>query len=263
MNTRALLVALLLAGLGAFLLVVYLQRYEEERSGGAKVPVVVVTKAIKRGEVLTEDMLATRPVPMAYVEDRAVKAIEKSKVLGLPVSNPLDANQTLMWTDMAFASDKRRDLSSLIQRGSRAVTLRATSGDKSFMLIRPGDYVDVLANLEHEEAGKKQTKSVVLMQRVLVLAVGADTSMPGLDEEEGAKYQPREMLLTLSVSLRQAQLTSVAQSKGTIGVVLRNPDDPIVSEDIPELDSSVLSKAENRQSFVRARPKGPVEVTEQ
>lgn len=262
MNTRALLVALVLAGFGAFLLVVYLRRFEEEASGGAKVSVLIATRAIKRGETITEDMLAPRAVPMAYVEDRAVKASEKGKIVGLPVGNQVDANQTIMWTDMAFASDKKRDLSSLVQPGNRALSIKAMNGDKSFALIRPGDYVDVIANVPDGDGMKRS--SLVLLQRVLVLAVGTDTTMPGLDDEKvQEKLNTQELLLTLSVSLREAQLLALALKDGELSVAVRNPTDQRLADVVPELKSSALTSKLGPRFNGPAPVKGPEEVKEQ
>ena len=55
MNTRALFVALLVAGLGGFLLYVYLQRFEQEASGGAPVKLLVALKPVEPGTVLTDE----------------------------------------------------------------------------------------------------------------------------------------------------------------------------------------------------------------
>ena len=147
MNRRALLVALVLASMGASLLYFYLRRFEQEASGGDKVKLLATSKPIERGTVITEDLLVVREIPQAYVEDRAVKASDKAKVVGLRVGGALGAQTTLMWTDLAVATDERRDLSNLVQPGNRAVSVRASGDDKSFALIHPGDYVDIVATM--------------------------------------------------------------------------------------------------------------------
>ena len=111
MNRRALLIALLLAVMGGTLLVFYVRRFEQEASGREKVRLLATKKTIERGQVITEEALGVREVPMAYVEERAIKAADMSKVVGLRVGMTLAAQQTLMWSDLAVASDERRDLS--------------------------------------------------------------------------------------------------------------------------------------------------------
>src|SRR6185295_10372514 len=104
MNRRALFIALVVASLGVFLLFLYQKKFETEASGGEKIKLLITVKPIERGTVITEEMVATREVPQAYVEDRAVKEVEKAKVLGLRVGNTLQAQQTIMWPDLVTAN---------------------------------------------------------------------------------------------------------------------------------------------------------------
>jgi pilus assembly protein CpaB len=147
MDRRALQIALITATLATLLLVLYLRRYERELSGGERVPVLALRKSLQRGELLSDDALAVREIPIAYLEARAVRAAERSKVLGLPVGVPLEPAQGLLWTDLAIAG-QTRDLSSLVQPGKRAVTVlaRGVFDGRDLALVHPGDYVDVLVN---------------------------------------------------------------------------------------------------------------------
>jgi len=258
MNRSALIAALIMALLGGFLLFAYLKRFEEEASGGAPVKLLVARKQIEPGQVVTEDMLATRVVPTAYVETRAVRESEKSRILGLRMATPVQAQQTLMWTDLAIAADDRRDLSSLVQTGMRAVAVRAANDDKSFALMRPGDRVDVIATLPVEGSNLRQ--SVVLLQNILVLAVGLDTSLD--QNSKGGGNEARELLLNLSLSVPEAQLLALAIEKGRISVALRNPDDVRVTDGVADLTSNTLTDLKTRkivQDF-RKTPTGPIKL---
>lgn len=256
MNKRALLIALVVAAFAALLMILYVRRFEEQASGGEKVELLSLRKALQRGEAITEESLSSQLVPITYVQDRSVKAAEKSKILGLRVGNNVEPQQILMWTDLAIASDERRDLSSLIQPGNRAVSIQASRGDKSFSMIRPGDYVDVLSTLD----GKNESRTaVVVLQRVLVLAVGLETVAEVLsDKGDKPDLRSREMILTLSVSLQQGQLISLAAEKGTLTVALRNPKDQRVSEDIPDMPSSALMEPQIRTNV--SKKEGPAKV---
>lgn len=257
MNRRAMIIAFLFAGIGGLLLLLYVKRFEEEASGGERVRVLMALKPLEMGAMIEEDALGVREIPIAYVEDRFVKAVEKSKVVGLKLGVKIEAQQTLMWTDLAIAADERRDLSALVQDGARAVTIRADRGDKSYALIRPGDYVDVIANVA-DKANPEMRNSVVLIQRVLVLAVGLETAPQTMEGQI-----VREMVLTLSVNLADAQLLSLAQnSNSQLLVALRNPRDTSITEGIPEMSSSMLQDKEQLQNLQRARrgASGPTEL---
>lgn len=263
MNKRALVVSLVMALLGTALLLLYLRRFETEMSGGELVELLMVQKPIERGKVVTDDMLTTRSVPLAYVEDRAIKSAERNKALGLQTSVALYPQQTLMWTDLAITTEDR-DLSSLIQPGKRAIAVRASTGQddtRGNQLIRPGDYVDVIATF-HGDQNQGEQSSAVLLQRVLVLAVGSETRSvadPKMRDEPSWKSDKQ---LTLSLSLPEAQLLSLASERGRLSVAVRPPTDPGTLDDLPDLKASALMDTKVRADVQRrpTTPQSPVRI---
>lgn len=267
MNRRALLVSVVLALLGSALLVLYMRRFEHDMSGGEAVSLLTVLKPVERGKVITDDVLGVRSVPLAYVEDRAIKAAERSKVLGLQTAVPLYPQQLLMWTDLAITTEDR-DLSSLVQPGKRGFTVRAGTADdtRGNALIRPGDYVDVIATMRNEADGvtNPDPASVVLLQRVLVLAVGSETQATGADaNKRDSAYAQRDKLLTLSLTLSEVQLVTLALDRGQLSVAVRPPEDPSVQTDVPDMKASALFDTKlraNVQRIVRPNNEGPVRI---
>lgn len=250
--------ALIVAVLGGALLTFYLRRFEEEKSGGEPIELLAAVKPVAAGDLITEDMLATRVVPRAYVEDRAVLASEKAKVLGLRMGHTLQAQQTLMWTDLNIAMEERRSLSSLVQPGMRAVTVRSrdTQQEKSFSLIRPGDRVDVILTMPGQKESDART-AVVLLQNIMVLAVGVDT---GADPTKTGIPDRNEIVLSLSLNIQEAQLLALAAEKGSINVAVRNPDDVRAPEGIPEMSAAVLTDSKSRAQVQGIRKTGPVKI---
>jgi pilus assembly protein CpaB len=261
MNRRPQIIALVAAALAVSLLLLYMRHFEREMSGGEKVSLLVAQKAINRGALVTETLVSTRDVPIAYVEDRAIRASELPKIVGVRVANTVQAQEVLMWTDLAVANEDR-DLSSLVQPGNRAVTVRAVNSDdtKGNALIRPGDYVDVLTTMP--DPARNGRASVVLLQRVLVLAVGLDTESPSgsvnsaPQQNHGASQ--RDLVLTLSLNLPEAQLLSLALERGHLSVAVRNPDDQRVIEGIPDMPSQALIDGRIRESVQKIRRTGGV-----
>ena len=257
MNRRAFFLALIVGILGAFLLALYQRRFEQEASGGDRVKLLIALKPIERGKVITEEMVTTREVPQAYVEDRAIKEAEKAKILGLRVGNTVQAQQTLMWTDLVTASEDRRDLSEIVQPGNRAVTIKTSREDSTVALIRPGNYVDVIAVMPSSQNGEARS-AAVLLQRVLVLAAGLDTSTD-VDPSKKTTSYDKDNLLTLSLTLTEAQLLAAAQEKGKITVALRNPEDQRTIDRIPDYNTSLLYNRTERDSLpgIRGGPARP------
>jgi pilus assembly protein CpaB len=262
MNRHAFFLALVLSVSGALLLLLYMRQFEREMSGGESVLLLMAVKPIERGAIVTDEMLTTRAVPIAYVEDRAVKAAERAKVVGLQASTSLGAQQTLLWTDLAITTEER-DLSALVQPGRRGFTVRAMAGSddtRGNALIRPGDYVDVIVTMTNEQSATAEQTSVVLLQRVLVLAVGTDT---GSNERVGADGKrtdsgfQSERVLTLSLNLQESQLLALALEKGRLSVAVRNPDDQRVLGDVPDMRSAALLDTAARRDVQRREPRPP------
>lgn len=261
MNMKALFVALALGLLGTSLLVLYMRRFEAEMSGGERIELLTVVKPIERGTKVTEEMLSRRAVPAAYVEDRAVKAVERTKVLGLETSTALSPQQTLMWTDLAITTEDR-DLSTLVQPGKRGVTVRASTGaddNKGNALIRPGDYVDVIVTMNPELITDTQKAAVVLLQKVLVLAVGQKTQAIK-NGESGGNEGNADRQLTLSLTLPEAQLLALALDKGRLSVAVRNARDPATQDDIPDIKASALLDTKIRADIQRPTSGAPVRI---
>lgn len=229
MHKRALMFASAFALLGVSSLAMYAKQLKTEISGGEKVSILIMAKGTKRATPLKDEDLAVREVPIAYVDDRFVRASDRAKVLGLKLERPLDPQQILEWQDLALSGLGERHLGGLIQPGSRALTLNIPSQHMSVELIRPGDYVDLIGVLDEQRG---MTESVVLLQKVLVLAVGAETS----PTRESTKTSGREaQLLTVSVSLQDSQTIALALAKGPVIAILRSPSDPSVSSKVPAL----------------------------
>lgn len=261
MNRQAFLVASVLAIISVTLVLLYMRRFERETSGGELIELLVAVKPIKRETVIKDDMLSTREVPIAYVETRAVRARDRAKVIGLPAEVSLEPQQTLMWTDLAINTE-HRDLSSLVQPGKRALTVVAggSSDREGNALIRPGDYVDVI--LTTVDAATGQRTSVVLLQRVLVLAVGTDTDLIGTSSAQpAAGRRASDKALTLSLNLQEVQLVALAIEQGDISVAVRPPDEPTVVEDVPDMKASALLDSRQRTQVQRwARSTRPVKI---
>lgn len=231
MVRRALLVALFCAVAAVCLLFLYVKRYEQEASGGAPVSVLVALKPLDRGAPITEEAIGVRNIPQAYVEDRAIRASEKSKILGVRVGGLVQAQQTLMWTDLAVASEERRELSTLVQPGRRAATIRVRN-DAMGSLVLPGDSVDVIAVSGGAGGSADKRTASVLLQHVLVLAVGRSLTAEAIDPgAHSAAFGD----LTLSVTLPEAQLLALAAERGMLSVVVRSTEDTQTTDRLPDV----------------------------
>jgi pilus assembly protein CpaB len=248
MNRTLLMLGLVLGLLGIAMFLLYVRRFEEERAGGEPIQIVVATRPIARGAPVTEEMLALRTVPLAYVEDRSVKAAEHDKIIGLRSIHPVSVGEALMWTDFTDRSTDKRDLSSLIPPGYRAVYVRATRDDASAALVRPGDWVDVIATMA-DPSEMAPPSSVVLVQRALVLANGTRTAADPADPDDKTAKGRRDPGLTLALSLQQAQTVAVAATRGQLALVVRGRDDERTYASPPPVGLAALADPKARAAI--------------
>jgi pilus assembly protein CpaB len=218
MNRRMVVAAVGSSVAGALCLHLYLARFEHEAVGGAPESVVVVTRDIALGEVVTQGALALRDLPQRYVEERHVAAADLERVLGARLTTELHGGSTLLWSDLDVMQEGR-SLAGLVRAGMRAYAL--PEADVSFDgLLRPGDRVDVLWTAA--EGGEAS----VVLESALVLTVGANLGSDG----EGEVRRARAGRVTLSVTSEQAAGLSRYQQRGRLKLLLRNPQDLVVLE---------------------------------
>jgi pilus assembly protein CpaB len=110
----------------------------------------------------------------------------------------------------------RAGLSALIPDGQRAITIRVNDviGVAGFAL--PGNYVDILVNLQDQ---KGQSVSKIVLEKILVLAVAQDSAVADESKPRVANA------VTLEVSPEQAEKLDLARSAGTLSLMLRNQTD--------------------------------------
>ncbi len=145
-------------------------------------------------------------------------------------------------------------MSALVQPGNRATPIRVQISDV-LTLVHPGDFIDILC-----VCGEAKDSTVIL-QRVLVLATGTETSFAA--GKEGPAQ--RATVLTVSVSLQESQLLAVAMERGKLSAIVRNPNDQRMTESPADVTAAALTDTSRRQAIQSPRrkaPSGPTELKE-
>ncbi|MGB8332662.1 MAG: Flp pilus assembly protein CpaB [Polyangiales bacterium] len=245
MNRMAMIAAVTVAAFGFALLAIYVRQFQREARGGDPVELLAMRQDVAAGTPLVEQMLVVRQLPENYVEDRQVLASDLPRVLGVRTSIGLDANQTLLWTDLATSPRDRSSLSNRIPRGMRAMNVVGVARRAFGNLMRPGDRVDVLLT-KAKPGSDGAVVTIPLLQNILILAVGEsfaaleqDTSPLGSDS------------VTLLVTIDQASLLAQARHDGILSLAVRNANDLEIDEGLRETDDSDVLEQEKRASRQR------------
>jgi pilus assembly protein CpaB len=229
MQKKVLVSVLTTALLAAAGLELYMRAFEARVAGGEAIGVLITTRDLRVGELLTAESLSERTIPEAYLDRRHVRSADKRRVLGTRLEVAQSAGGSLLWSDLSGAAARTPSLAAAITVGMRALTLDHASGTFSG-LLEPGDHVDVLAP---NGAGSYAR----VLENLVVLAVGqrlaprqrtaADHTGPG--EAREAREAP-DADVTLRVTPEQADLLANAVRRGAPRLALRNPGDALITQ---------------------------------
>lgn len=199
------------------------------------VPVIVSKKDILQGTKLDESLLEVTKAPRRFLQPGAAASLEL--VLGMITAAPILKGEQILETKLV-ALGAASGLAVKIPQGYRALSLEIDEVSGVGGLIRPNNFIDVLATFEMEDSSDTtQATTYTIAQRVLVLAVGDDLGAPVHSENltrapfkknlfGGGTFSENlasahKKTLTLALSPKQTQEIEFAKNHGNISVVLR------------------------------------------
>ncbi|MDO9597439.1 MAG: Flp pilus assembly protein CpaB [Azoarcus sp.] len=214
----------ILAALGAQSYLAKRMAEIEARGRGTTINVIVAKRELRRGDRLSEETVAVRPVPVDFAHSQAILPENFERVAGQAVAYPLKPGEMLLWG--LIEGKKVPTFSSRVAEGRRAITVPVDEINSISGLLEPGDVVDLVLTLD--QRGKKY--SFVMHQKVPVLATG-QRSLD--DPKSGEKRQ--YSTVTLDTTPDEARNIIRAREAGKLTALLRNPADGV------ELDNGELA----------------------
>ena len=197
--------------------------------GGEAVPVVVATRDVHRGTLLTPDLVTTREFPKSMVPSGTITKIDD--VLDRVAFNSLVKDEILLDAKLS-AKHVKGGLAGIVPKGMRAFTIQTPHVATHVAgFILPGNKVDVLLTMSSNAAndGTGGAVTTTLLQNVEILAVDQR-----LDAPTENKVDPRSLQsVTLLVTPDQAAKLELGQNKGSLHLTLRNPEDALPAKTQP------------------------------
>lgn len=210
-NTRAIVLILLslVAGVAAVILAA---RWVGQQAAENTTPVVVAARDLDLGAPLTAIMLQQTLWPSSTVPAGAFTDMKKLE--GRVIRSPIFKGEPILEPKLAQEGTKG-GLTSIIQSGKRAISVKVNEvvGVAGFAL--PGSYVDVMV---HTTDSKNKPVSKIVLNRILVLAVAQEANR---DETKPKVVSA----VTLEVTPEEAERIDLARSIGALSLVLRNAVD--------------------------------------
>ena len=223
--------------------------------------IVVAAKPLRYGMELNAASLREIPWSEESVPRGAFTSIAEFLKGGKRVVlAPIEANEPVLALKVTGAG-QRATLSSLVQDGMKAVTIRVNDVEGVGGFVLPGDRVDVVLTRQSEK-DKASTEIVLQNARVLAVDQSADVSS---DKATVAKA------VTLEVSTEQAQRVWLAASVGNLSLLLRKAGETSAATTkritLSDLDGQSAATDTKRVVVTRGLTKQeysvPVEGTEQ
>lgn len=240
-----LITGILLALAAVFMIKVYLDKERQvteenaqkrfERIQANQTPVLIAKKDILKGTIIESggDLVEIKIIPNQFVEPQALTSLDR--ISGMMAIVPISKNQQITSNKLAWPKDAGGgSLAMSTPPGKRAITISVDNISSLAGMLKPEDYVDVIAMLPQAVQGadgKQATQLLVLplFQKVLVLAVGNESRAYIQEESRYKKTEQKEKetapLITLALNPQEASLIAFVQEQGKIRLILRSPSD--------------------------------------
>lgn len=192
----------------------YAANWLQQQSASNTLQVIVAKRDLQMGTRLQPDMVETMAWPKAAAIKDPLTTLDQA--VGRVIHMPVLRGEPLLQSKLAAIGEKG-GLSSVLEPGQRAVTVKVNEimGVAGFAL--PGNFVDVMVNTPDSQ---NQPVSKIVIERIRVLAVAQDVS--------ANESKPRVVnAVTLQVSPQQAEQIDLARSVGSLSLVLRSHSDNI------------------------------------
>jgi pilus assembly protein CpaB len=273
MAKKKLLIAAVIVGSFAALLVyLYSQQQEKKVKNLMKdqVEVIKAARDIPAGTPLTQDKVTSEKVPQRFLPPNPVLKKEFASVYaGTAVESDIQEGAMILTSDFAV-SEVASTLASNIPPSERAMSIPVDSISGISGLLRPGDRVDVLGTFPVgsedqviKEAGGGQSVGYVtmtLLQNVTLLAVGQEIAGVSASRQQGGgRARGGYSTVTASVTIDEAELLTIAQTRGELMLLLRHNEDVEIGTVKRKTLKQVLEELEviNRAREVRTRERKP------
>jgi pilus assembly protein CpaB len=180
------------------------------------VKVVVAANDLRPGMFLSNQSVAVREVPKAFLHAEAIPADRWKTVAGRVLARPLRSGEPVLMAHLA--QDLGAGFSSQLDEGMRALTFPVDEESSIAGMLAPSDRIDIFFTT----TSGHETVTLPLLTNVPVIATGVRTVT---NENYLKEAQGHYRTVTVSVTPEDAAKITLAQDAGKITITLRQPED--------------------------------------
>lgn len=236
---------------------------EAEAAAPVGPKVLVANRALPAGTIITADAMGYQQWPEELVQDAYFIDGESdiNQLLGTVVRHQITAGEPVTQGSLVSPGD-RGFLAAALSPGMRAVTVPVSARTGVGGFIFPGDRVDLVLTQTVESVVSPDDfqGSETILNNLRVLATDQSTEQT-TDPQTGKTEVRAFRTVTLEVTPKHAEKVSVAQSMGTLSLVLRSLADSqadleraIAKGDVTIPDGASPEEEERILRAARSRP---------
>lgn len=267
-QSKAFLISFFAAGVAMMLVFVYVNNKVDEIQGeyGTEVTVVVASRAINELEEIQPDMLETITLPSKFAQPGSNGDIKSFE--GAVAAAPFKEGEQVLLTKVLLKGSDT-GISSQVAIHHRALSIPVNDVTGVTRLLRPGDRVDVIANVQYasDDGVKAEVKTV--LQNIHVLAVGEQVQnnipqafqvdpVSGRSIAKNLRGNRNYNTVTIEVNPVDAQkMIFISESGASIFLTLRNPVDRLVASIPTTTVDEVLGENSQKAALEAAKRRVP------
>jgi len=206
----------------------YRQQYAKSDT---MVDIVVPSRDLTRGEVVSTESMSIRSIPTQYVDTHSVTAESFEIAEGQRLDFDIDAGSALLWAHLEGGLSPT--FSGRVPDGMRALTVLVDEINSVSGFLQPQDRIDMLFTYGD---GKNQVTRPII-ENLSVIATGIQTMV----DKAGHTGQRAFNTITVQVTPINAKKITLAQQVGTLTAVLRNPEDETSQDSGPITLASLIN----------------------
>jgi pilus assembly protein CpaB len=233
-NMLILAVAILLGGIAAVLARNWLISHGQSEQASAST-IVVAAAPLAFGTQLSAENLKEIPWSTGALPDGAFATTKDVLNDGRRMALAAVARNEPILRSKITAPGQRATLSSILDPGKRAVTVRVDDVRGVAGFIQPGDRVDVVLIRTEAESRTNEGFSDVILQSAKVLAIDQITG-------ERTEQPTIAKAVTLEVTPEEAQKILLATNIGRLSLILRQPEE-VATGSVQRVTEADLSNA--------------------
>jgi pilus assembly protein CpaB len=235
-NLVILVFAVILGGVAAFLARSWLQSHSAQADTQKTVPILVATDTLAFGSPIGAKDVREVDWPAQSSPEGVFPSFAELTKSGRRITLSSFVRDEPIIASKVSAPDQRASLSTLIEKGKRAVTVAVDDVRGVAGFIFPGDFVDVALTRTDNSMGP-QNFSEVILQHVKVLAID---QMAGQRQEHPTVAKA----VTVEVDPEQALRILLAANVGKLSLILRQPAEVALAPDAKVTDRDLFGADE-------------------